>query len=129
MNTFSDMQISLEQLVEDMGYTRTANAITNLYNSDQLEYHIAVALKAELAEMYWRDYVWYEADEEVEAKCESLKCLDHVVEVEAPRNGLGQVSIGDAAYNRFRLENSQLTQWVDNPIHDHPRNQIVVGHY
>lgn len=112
----------LNDMVKEYGYIKTANALVGLYEDDYIDEfdceHLRYLLSIEL--MGWND--------ELAIKLRSSISRIETSYEQPKRGGLFDEEF-EARSNRQRLENNQLTKWVDSPIFDQPQPQLELHFY
>lgn len=118
---FHLVNVQLDDMIREFGYIKTANALSDLYEKDVLSETECSTLRFMLS-MQVSDYA--------EDLAQTLIGCGKI-EIEFQPNkrcGLFDEAF-EARMNRHRLENNQLTKWVDSPIFDQPQPQLELRFY
>ncbi len=119
-SVFATLNGQLDDMVREFGYIKTANALSDLFEKDVLTECECSTLRFVLA-LQVRDY--NEDLGEALIGCGKIELDDS----SNPNSMFGYEF--EARMNRDRLENNQLTQWVDSPIFDQPQPQLELRFY
>lgn len=111
----------LGDMIREFGYVKTANALTDLYEKDVLSETECSTLRFVLS-MQVSDY----NEDLAEAL---IGCGKIEVEFQPNKRCGVYDEAFEARHNRDRLENNQLTKWVDSPIFDQPQPQLELRFY
>lgn len=118
---FHTVNIQLDDMIREFGYIKTANALSDLYEKDVLSETECSTLRFMLS-MQVSDY-----DEDL------AQALIGCGRIEIEFHPNKRCGLFDEAFeahcNRQRLENNQMTQWVDFPIFDQPEPQLELRFY
>ncbi|QKN85448.1 hypothetical protein DIREPILLOW8_215 [Vibrio phage Direpillow8] len=120
-SVFHLVNVQLDDMVREFGYIKTANALSDLYEKDLLTECECSTLRFMLA-LQVRDY----NDDLGEALC---GCGKIELEFQTFSKHPFFTEKYQAYANRFRLENNQMTKWVDFPIFDQPQPQLELRFY
>ncbi len=114
--TFHALHLELGNMVREFGYIKTANALAEIYEQDVINANECETLRTLLA---------LEAMEYSEDLADALQGCGKIEINYQPnkRGGLFDEAF-EARMNRLRLENNQMTKWVDSPIFDQPQPRL-----
>ncbi|QKN84669.1 hypothetical protein KNV05_gp105 [Vibrio phage River4] len=110
---FHLVNVQLDDMIREFGYIKTANALSDLYEKDVLSETECSTLRFMLS-MQVSDY----AEDLAQA-------LIGCGKIELETNN--EQGLFEARLNRVRLENNQMTKWVDQPIVDQPQPQLTLS--
>lgn len=115
---FHTVNIQLDDMIREFGYIKTANALSDLYEKDVLTECECSTLRFMLS-MQVSDY----AEDLAQALIGCGK-----IELDSSNNPNSIFGYEfEARNNRSRLENNQLTKWVDSPIFDQPQPRLQLA--
>lgn len=120
-SVFATLNGQLDDMVREFGYIKTANALSDLFEKDVLTECECSTLRFVLA-LQVRDYN--------EDLGDALMGCGKIVINFQPNKRCGLFDEAfEARMNRLRLENNQLTKWVDSPIFDQPQPKLELRFY